>query len=171
MPSSDIGRDMALPLLYLCGVGEHALEIGVAEHPVGVEAITDRDEPIPERVARPERCGGLEVELAPVRAALVGVHDRLHLAEVGLVLELVVDVDGDIAGIAAVGGAERYVIRCHDANLDREADEQTLALDHGADFAQGCDQLRAWDCVLHLGAPHPTWICEDAVAAVSDLLA
>src|SRR3989442_12939624 len=126
MPSSDIGRDMALPLLYLCGVAEHALEIGVAEHPVGVEAITDRDEPIPERVARPERCGGLEVELAPVRAALVGVHDRLHLAEVGLGLELVVDVDGDIAGMAAVGGAEGGGIRGSEPDLEPETNEREL---------------------------------------------
>src|SRR5216684_193905 len=97
---------------YLCvdylGAGlEHALEIGVAEHAVRVEAVADRDELVPLRVSRSQRGRGLEVELAPVRAALVRVHDRLHLAEVRLVLEPVIDVDGDVASVTAVGRAER----------------------------------------------------------------
>src|SRR5258707_11852928 len=103
MLSSLKGRDsdMGLPLLYLCAVPEHPLEVGVAEHVFRVEALADGVELIPERVALPQRGGGLEMELAPVRAAVVGVHDRLHLAEVGLVLEPVVDVHRDVPGLAA----------------------------------------------------------------------
>src|SRR6266852_3276435 len=87
MPSSDaaIGSDTGPLLIYLCDLSarsEHALEVGVAEHSARVEAVAHRDEPIPERVARPQRGGALEMELAPVRAAIVGVHDRLDLAEV-----------------------------------------------------------------------------------------
>src|SRR5260370_5688232 len=92
---------------YLCVLPEHALEVGVAEHAVGIEAIADRDEAIPERVALPERGRGLEVELAPVWAALVGAHDRLDLSEVGLVRKPVVDVHGDIAGFAGGRPAQR----------------------------------------------------------------
>src|SRR5712691_12684362 len=111
MPSSDTGRDsdMVPSPLSMCGP-EHALEVGVAEHAGGVEALADGDEAIPERVERPQRRGRLEMELAPVRAALVRVHDRLHLAEVGLVLEPVVDVHRDVAGFTAVCGAQGDVV-------------------------------------------------------------
>src|SRR5712692_8403919 len=88
MPSSDaaIGSDTGSLLIYLCDLSarsEHALEVGVAEHSARVEAVVHRREPIPERVERPEGRGGLEMELAPGRAASVGVHDRHHLAKVG----------------------------------------------------------------------------------------
>src|SRR5712692_3683288 len=144
MPSSDAATCSYTGLLslYLCdlsGGPEHAVEIRVAEHAVGVEAVAHRYESIPERVARPQGRRGLEVELAPVWAALVGVHDRLHLAKVGLVLEPVVHVDGDVAGVARIRGAQRDVVGRHRADLDREADEEALALDHRADVPDGRD--------------------------------
>src|SRR5260370_9036633 len=122
MRSADAGTcsDTVSPP-YLCVLPEHALEVGVAEHAVGIEAIADRDEAIPERVALPEGGRGLEVELAPVRAAVMGAHDRLDLSEVGLVLEPVVDMHGDVAGVAGVRRAQRDVVAGHRAHFDLEA--------------------------------------------------
>ncbi len=76
-----------------------------------------------------------------MRAAVVGFHDRLHLMEVRLVLELVVDVNGDVSGLATVRGAQRHIVGRDHAYLDWEADQQALALDHGADVAHRRHEL------------------------------
>src|SRR5713101_6358785 len=59
------------------------------------------------------------MELAPVWAAIVGVHDRLDLPEVRLVHEPVVDVHRDVPGLAAKSRAERDVVGRDRANLTR----------------------------------------------------
>src|SRR5207237_5240989 len=80
------GASLRLRLHLLCiPAAEHALEVVVAEPPLGVEPVACRDEPVPEWIARAQRLRRLEVQLAPVRPPVVRVHDRLDLAEVRLV--------------------------------------------------------------------------------------
>ena len=76
----------------------------------------------PARVAGRERLGGLKMALAPVRAAAVASMISSTPAEVGLPVELAVLVDGDVADVAGVGGAEDDVVGGREADLDRERD-------------------------------------------------
>src|SRR5439155_25084214 len=122
-------------------LAEHTIDVTVAEKAVGIEAVPDGEETVPERVARAQRSRVLEVELAPVRTALVALHYRLRLPEIGLVLEAVEDVHGDVPGRAAVGGAERDVVGRDRAHLDGEADQHAGALDHRTDVAEGRQQV------------------------------
>ena len=101
-----------------------------------------------------------------MRATLVRVHDRLDLAEVRLVLELVEHVHRDIAGFAPLGRAERDIVGRHRADLDREADQEAGALDHRADLSHRVHQRFARHRVLQLGEPDQPLVGEDPVAAV-----
>ena len=77
------------------GRAQHPVGVGVGEDAVGVQPRADRLEVLPARVARGERRRRLEVALAPVRPAAVGVGDRLDGAEVGLPRHPAEDVDRD----------------------------------------------------------------------------
>src|SRR2546425_3153161 len=62
---------------------QHPARVLVLEDPLGIETGSHRLEAFPFRVAGRERRGRLEMALAPVRPALVVVHDRLDRAKVG----------------------------------------------------------------------------------------
>ena len=99
---------------------ENPSDVGVGEAAVGIEAGAHRLEVVPARIARAQRLGGLEVALAPVRAAVVVVHDRLDGAEVRLPCHALEHVDGDVAGRALVRRAQQRVVGRDEPHLDRE---------------------------------------------------
>ena len=103
------------------------LGVLVGEGAARVELVAGGLELGPARVARRQRLGGLEVALAPVRAAAVVVHDLLDRFEVGAPLHPPVLVDGDVGGVALVRGAEQGVVGGGDPHLDREEDRVAVA--------------------------------------------
>ena len=109
---------------------EHPVGVVVARTALGVEAVADGLEVLPARIALRERRGGLEVALAPVRAALVVVHDLLDRLEVGLPLHAAVLVHGDVGGrrarceglsSASSGATKRTLDRERDLDAPRRA--------------------------------------------------
>ena len=148
---------------------EHAVGVGVREAALGVEPGADLVEVAPARVEPLQRLGGLEVALAPVRAPLVVGHDPLDGPEVGLPGRPLVLVDGDVGGLALVGGAEQRVVGGDEPELDRKADRE-LALAHQAQHpAHRLRPVLARDRVLHLREPDAALGGEDPVAAVGPL--
>ena len=122
--------------------------------PVGVEPRASGLEAVPLRIAGRQRRGLLEVALAPVRAALVVVHDRLDRAEVRLPHHAAVHVHGDVDGVALVGGAQVGVVARDHPELDRERHGEAAPLDHVEHAAQRLRAVGARDRVLHLGEAH-----------------
>src|SRR5687767_13760834 len=78
---------------------EHPVRVLVREDAVGIELRSHVLEALPFGIAWGERCGRLEVPLAPVRPAAVGAHDRLDYPEVRLPRHAAVHVDRDVAGL------------------------------------------------------------------------
>jgi hypothetical protein len=107
---------------------ERPASVRVREAPVGVQPRAHRLEALPPRVARRERRGRLEVTLAPVRARVVLVADRLHGAEVRLPRHSARVVDRDVGGRAPARRAEQRVVAGDEAHLDREVDRKRRAV-------------------------------------------
>ena len=79
-PDAHGARQRLTPLA--ASVAEDPAQVGVGEDPVGVEPVAHREELPEARVRRREVGRGPGVHLAPVRASVVGAHDRLHRREV-----------------------------------------------------------------------------------------
>ena len=145
---------------------EDPVGVLVGEGAAGVQGIAGVLELVPGRVARRQGGGGLEVALAPVGPAAVGIHDRLHRLEVGAPLHPPVLVHGDVSGVAFVRGAEEGVVPRGDPHLDREEDRVLVAphpLDHPP---RRLGAVLARHPVLHLGEADAALVDEDPVAAV-----
>src|SRR5205807_6251937 len=99
---------------------EYPTDRGAGEDPVGVEAVADAGERVPLRVAGRQRLGGLRVELAPVRPPAGVEAQRLDEVEERAGVHPAVLVDGEVAGVAAVGGGEVGVVARDEAHLERE---------------------------------------------------
>src|SRR5205823_11587647 len=110
------------------GEAQHAVEVGVAEAAVGVEAAADGGEVVPAGVAGSEGGGRLVVHLPPVGAAAEGVHDRLDAPEVLLERRAPVHVHGEIGPLLAERGRQGYVVGGDEADLDGKADHHAAAV-------------------------------------------
>jgi hypothetical protein len=60
--SGRVGRGVAIALAWRGGgpaneSAEHLVEVGVSEHPIGVELVPDRDEVVETRIGRPQVLG------------------------------------------------------------------------------------------------------------------
>src|SRR2546421_8711093 len=148
---------------------EHAIEVRVAEDAVRIEPRPACLEACPLRIARRERLGALIVHLAPVRSAADVVHDRFDTMEVPIERPAGREVHRQVAGLAALGGAERDVVGGGHAQLDREVDREPLPLDEVPHPQQRLAELGPRDRVLHLHEAHEPGAAQHAVAHVDDL--
>src|SRR5437763_6729818 len=97
---------------------EHAIEIGVREHPGRVGFLADTQEIVEVGVARAQRLYVEVVHLAPVRTPVDLVGDRGEPGEVLAVGHADELVDRDVGRVAAVRGGQPDVVGGGHANLD-----------------------------------------------------
>src|SRR5437588_7678476 len=101
---------------------EHAVGVRVCEATFRVQARAHREEALPVGVAPAQRRRRLEVALAPVRAPVELVHDRLDRVEVRLPLHSLEHVHRDERALASGRRADERVVRRDRTDLDREGD-------------------------------------------------
>src|SRR3954470_24576859 len=89
---------------------EDARDRRAGEDAVGIEPVADALEGVPLRITRREALRGLRVQLAPVRATAGLKRHRLDEVEERPGVHPLVLVDGEVAGVAAVGGGEMGVV-------------------------------------------------------------
>ena len=138
----------------------------VREAAFGIEAGPHLLEAVPLGVARLQRLRALKVDLPPVGAAVVVVHDPLDLAEVLDVGHAPDHVDRDVCGLPAVGGAQRDVIGRDESDLDelfrdilkfhwidesQHAKADTILIDEIAGSLTEAEREAAVDELLELG--------------------
>ncbi len=107
--------------------------------------------------------------LAPVRAPVELVHDRLDGAEVRLPLHAAVHVHRDVAAVATRRRAQQRVVGRHRPHLDREGHREAAIGDQRHHAADGLDRALARQRVLHLGEAHEPRRREDRRGGVDPL--
>ena len=103
-------------------LAQHAVEVRVGEHPLGIGLVADGHEVVEPGVPLAQVRGVDGVHLAPVRTALVRGEDVLGGGEVGGRVAAVVLVHRDVDVVALVTGRHPDVVGAGEPHLDRERD-------------------------------------------------
>src|SRR3990172_12555863 len=110
--------------LLPAGRPQHAVQVRVREQALRVQPRAHLLECIPLRVARRQRLRRLKMQLPPVRATAVVVHDVLHGLEALLVVRPLVDVHRDVARVPPAGSAQWDIVAGGEPHLHREAEDE-----------------------------------------------
>ena len=119
---------------------------------------------VPLRVEGSKGLCFLEVELSPVGATPVVVHDLFYTAEVAVMGGSPKLVDGYVGALPAGGRRQGDVIGTQHPEFDGEADWTVQAFSQLPYPSKRLDAVLAGHCVLHLVEPNPTGAREDRVA-------